>query len=49
MVKKDLDGIDTKTIEWQCTACCHLCKLLTDRFVEPSDIIKCKEANFKRS
>ena len=47
----DIDslGFDTRTIEWQCTGCNHLCKLLTDSFVKPREIIKCDKQNFKIS
>ena len=35
--------VDTKTIEWQCSGCDHLCKLLTDRVVMPHELIRnCK-------
>jgi len=47
--KKDIPGMDPKTIEWQCTGCNHLCRLLTDRLIIPDDVIKCSQAepNFK--
>jgi len=44
----NMGGFDTTTIEWQCSSCNHLCKLLTDSMVEPEDIIKCKQAKFKK-
>lgn len=34
--------IDTITIDWQCTGCEHYCKLLTDRFITPKQIVTCK-------
>ena len=46
MIVGHLDVIDATTKEWQCTVCNHLCKLLLDSFVKPSDVIKCKNANF---
>lgn len=47
--KKDIPGFDAKTIEWQCSGCNHLCKVLTDRFIKPIDIIRCNlgTPNFK--
>ena len=39
--KEDIPGFDAKTIEWQCSGCRHLCKVLTDRFINPNDTIKC--------
>lgn len=33
--------IDAKTVEWQCSGCDHLCKLLLDSTLKPNDIIKC--------
>lgn len=47
--KEDIPGFDAKTIEWQCTGCNHLCKVLTDRFIKPTDIIRCDKGtvNFK--
>lgn len=47
--KEDIPGFDAKTIEWQCSGCNHLCKVLTDRFIKPNDTIRCNKGtvNFK--
>ena len=42
-MEKDIKLVDAKTIEWQCSGCDHLCKLLTDSVVMPHELIrKCK-------
>jgi hypothetical protein len=38
---------DARTIEWQCSGCEHLCKLLTDSFIKPEEIVKCNKQKWK--
>ena len=46
MIIKKMDVFDATTIEYQCTKCNHLCKLLLDSFVKPRDIVSCKKSKF---
>ena len=31
--------IDTKTVRWQCSGCDHLCAMLTDSIIKPTEVI----------
>ena len=41
MKNKNITAVDTRTIEWQCNGCDHLCKLLLDSSTRPKMIIEC--------
>ena len=39
--------ISVKTIRWQCSGCDHLCAMLLDSLVKPTELCNCLKQNWR--